>query len=96
MQAGHLFFSHSNSLRMVELRYVHGKDLKEEFFERWLHDFPDPYQQRYLKNVPYGWVVKRGRLLMRLDDGEITFPSTIAAAPDQGRAKLRPSSEDEE
>ena len=31
IDAGHLFFSHSNNLRLVELRYSHGRDMKEEF-----------------------------------------------------------------
>lgn len=95
MEAGHLFFSHSNNLRLVELRYAHGRELKSEFFEKWLRDFPTPYQQRYRKNVPFNWVFKNGRLLMRLEDGEVTFPNTISASSESGGAKLRPSEDDE-
>lgn len=89
MEAGHLFFSHSNNLRQVELRYATGRDLKEEFFAKWLQEFPTPYQQRYRKNVPFGWVVKHGQLLMRLENGEITFPDTTPGTSEIARGKMR-------
>jgi hypothetical protein len=74
IEAGHLFFSHRDNLRFVELRYIHGHDLSKEFFEPWLRDFPTPYQQRYRKSISFGWVEEHGTLLMRLNDGEITYP----------------------
>lgn len=73
MQAGHLFFEYSDNLREVDLRYLHGSQLKE-FFATWLDEFPDPYQQRYRKNIPYGFVKQNGMLLMSLKDGEVVFP----------------------
>jgi hypothetical protein len=77
-EVGHLFFDHRNNLRHVDLRYAHGSAMKE-FFRTWLRDFPDPYQQRYRKNVPFTWVKQHGILLMTLTDGEVTFPETASS-----------------
>ncbi len=74
MDAGHLFFNHSDNLRFVELRYAHGSALKENFFAKWLAAYPDPYPQRYRKSVPYTWVKEHGKLLMILKNGEVDFP----------------------
>ncbi len=76
MAAGHLFFTHKNNLRRVELRYINGHELKTEFFGPWLEAFPDPYQQRYRKSIPFGWVKNNGLLLMKIEDGEISYPKT--------------------
>lgn len=82
MEVGHLFFDHRNNLRNVDLRYVHGSSMKEEFFKRWLTNYPDPYPQRYRKNVPFPWVKQNGILLMTLTDGEVTFPKSAQAIAD--------------
>lgn len=74
MEVGHLFFDHRNNLRNVDLRYVHGRSMTE-FFDDWLENYPDPYQQRYRKNIPFNWVKANGILLMTLTDGEVTFPA---------------------
>jgi hypothetical protein len=74
MKVGHLFFEHASNLRSVDLRWAHGSKLREEFFEKWLEEYPDPYPQRYRKSVPFGWVKKNGILLMTLTDGEVTYP----------------------
>jgi hypothetical protein len=72
-QVGHLFFEYSDNLQEVDLRYLHGSQLAE-FFKQWLDEFPTPYQQRYRKSVPYGYVKENGTLLMSLKDGEVSFP----------------------
>lgn len=74
-KVGHLFFEHQNNLRDVNLRYAHGVQMKE-FFQRWLHEYPDPYPQRYRKNIPFGWVKTHGILLMTLKDGEVAYPQS--------------------
>lgn len=86
IRAGHLFFDHGGNLRKVDLRYASGSDLKE-FFEGWLRQYPDPYPQRYRKNVPFSWVKKNGLLLMSLRDGEIDYPEIRSAATGQFRPK---------
>jgi hypothetical protein len=72
-EVGHLFFDHRDNLRHVDLRYCHGSAMKD-FFKKWLDEFPDPYQQRYRRNIPYQWVKKNGTLLMTLKEGEVTYP----------------------
>ena len=58
--------------------------MKEQFFQRWLDEFPEPYQQRYRKSIPYGWVKERGELLMTIKDGEVVFPELIFESPPDG------------
>lgn len=74
MRVGHLLFDHRNNLRRVDLRYAHGRWMKREFFEKWLKNYPDPYPQRFRKNLPFKWVKENGILLMTLTDGEVTYP----------------------
>jgi hypothetical protein len=77
MKVGHLFFDHRDGLKHVDLRYAHGSSMKE-FFSQWLSEYPDPYPQRYRKNIPFQWVKKYGTLLMTLTEGEVTYPKTSA------------------
>jgi hypothetical protein len=58
---------------MVNLRYAHGSQMKA-FFKDWLDNWPDPYPQRYRKNIPYRWAHENGALLMTLTNGEGTYP----------------------
>lgn len=74
MTVGHLFFEYFENLREVHLRYLHGSQISE-YFQGWLDSYPDPYPQRYRKNIPYGFVRRNGVLLMSLKDGEVVFPS---------------------
>lgn len=76
MEVGHLFFDYFDNLNEVDLRYSHGSELKQ-FFGKWLNDFPDPYGQRYRKNIPYQWVKKNAKLLMTLKNGEVVFPAMV-------------------
>lgn len=73
MKVGHLFFEHADNLRVVHLRYAHGSQMKR-FFTEWRDKWPEPYPQRYRKNIPYKWVEQSGMLLMTLTNGEVTFP----------------------
>lgn len=76
-EVGHLFFDYFDNLSEVDLRYLHGSKMVE-FFGKWLDEYPDPYPQRYRKNVPYSFVKKNGVLLMTLKDGEVVFPTLPA------------------
>lgn len=73
LNVGHLFFSYSDTLDRVELRYLHGSHLAA-YFRKWLIEYPDPYPQRYRKSIPYGYVTKHGQLLMRIVEGEVVYP----------------------
>ena len=92
-EVGHLFFEYADNLRRVDLRYAHGSRMTE-FFQKWLAEYPDPYPQRYRKNVPYGWVKKNGVLLMTLIDGEVTYPNIVP--PDPGSLPQSISAEDKD
>jgi len=81
MEVGHLFFDHRDNLRHVDLRYAHGSWMKERFFQKWLHEFPDPYPQRYRKNISFSWVKENGILIMTLTDGEVTYPPISLSEP---------------
>ena len=79
-EVGHLFFDYFNNLKEVDLRYLHGSKLIE-FFGKWLREYPDPYPQRYRKNIPYGFVKQNGTLLMSLKEGEVVFPTLTTEMP---------------
>ena len=80
IEVGHLFFDYFDNLKEVDLRYLHGSQLVD-FFGKWLDEYPDPYRQRYRKNVPYGFVKQNGTLLMTLKDGELVFPTLASEVP---------------
>jgi hypothetical protein len=73
MKVGHLFFDHSDNLRRVDLRYVHGRALSG-YFRKWLREFPEPYRQRYRRIISFRWVRTHGTLLMSIENGEVTYP----------------------
>ncbi len=91
MNVGHLFFDHWNHLRQVDLRYAHGNWIKQKFFDVWLRDYPDPYPQRYRRNIPFNWVKENGILLMSLKDGEVTFPTSASTSHQPTKKKAKPS-----
>ena len=88
MRVGHLFFDHYNNLKQVDLRYAHGNWMKKNFFEDWLRKYPEPYLQRYRKNIPFKWVKENGILLMSLADGEVVFPRSATGSIRSGRKRL--------
>ena len=75
-----MFFDHADNLREVTLHYAHGSQMSE-FFKKWLEEYPDPYPQRYRKNIPFQWVRKNASLLMTLTDGEVSFPESARTDP---------------
>jgi hypothetical protein len=96
LEVGHLFFDYFDNLKEVDLRYLHGSQLTE-FFGKWRDEYPDPYPQRYRKNVPYGFVKQQGTLLMTLKDGEVVFPVLASeATPASISVKASESDEPEE
>jgi hypothetical protein len=77
-KVGHLFFEYTDNLQEVELWYMHGSELAPDHFDEWLKAFPERPEdykgQRFRRSVPYGVVQQRGKLLMQLENGEVTFP----------------------
>jgi hypothetical protein len=78
MKVGHLFFDYFENLKEVDLRWLHGSALIE-YFNKWLENYPDPYDKRYRNSVPYGFVKENGVLLMTLKDGELVYPALCEA-----------------
>jgi hypothetical protein len=87
MKVGHLFFDHSNNLRHVDLRYLPGSSLRKVFSE-WLREYPDPYPQRYRKNIPFSHVKANGTLLMTLRNGEVVYPKMRSASSSETASGL--------
>jgi hypothetical protein len=81
MEVGHLFFDYYDNLKEVDLRFLSGTDLKKLYFDKWLEAYPDPYPQRYRKNIPYSFVKKNGTLLMTIKDGEVIHPTVLRQEP---------------
>lgn len=69
----HLFIDHSDFLNKVVVRFLYGSQAKELYFDKWLSNYPNPYPQRYRKNIPYKWVVNNAKVLLVLDKSKITF-----------------------
>lgn len=80
LKVGHLFFEHADNLRVVHLRYAHGSQMKK-YFTEWRDNWPEPYPQRYRKNIPYGWVKANATLLMTITNGEVTYPEPTKTDP---------------
>ena len=72
--AGHIYISHRDELRHVDVRYCDGSRLSE-FFDHWESENPysRPNEQRFRRSVPYGWVKENAKLILRIEDGEPTF-----------------------
>ncbi len=81
MEVGHLFFDYYDNLKEVDLRFLSGTNLKEPYFDKWLDAYPDPYPQRYRKNIPYNFVKQNGTLLMTIKDGEVIHPKVLNKEP---------------
>jgi len=91
-KAGHLFFQHSDNLRLVELWHVAGAQATTHF-DKWLKEYPIPYQQqRFRRSISHNWVRTNGTLLMRLREGEIDYPELDEAKPKEAAAGIKPNS----
>ena len=93
MMVGHLFFEYFDNLKEVDLRYLHGSQMTP-YFQAWQQEYPDPYPQRYRKNIPYGFVKQNGILLMSLRDGEVVFPSLTSEASQSRASALEEESQE--
>lgn len=73
-KAGHIFISHRDDLRHVDVRYCEGSQLLE-FFDLWESEEPysKPNAQRFRRSIPYGWIQENATLILQIEDGEPTF-----------------------
>lgn len=75
MQVNHIFVSYSPNYENIEVRLVHGSDLRA-IFERWLPGLIENYEgenrrQRYRKSIPYGFVKQHGVLILETQQGQL-------------------------
>lgn len=72
--AGHIFISHRDELRHVDVRYCEGSQLAG-YFDSWEQEepYPRPSEQRFRRSVSYRWATKNATLILRIEDGEPTF-----------------------
>ena len=72
--AGHIFISHRDSLKFVEVRHCNGLDLADHF-GKWKDEQPysRPGTQRFRRGIGHAVVIERGTLLLRIEDGEATY-----------------------
>lgn len=71
----HLFISYSPDYKNIEVRLVQGSFLKSKF-QSWLSALRKNYRgnnprQRYRRSIPYGTVKKEGKLMMKVELGEL-------------------------
>ena len=73
-QTGHIFISHRDDLAVVEVRIASGDDVAP-FIDEWESEQPysRPSQQRFRKSVPFRWVTNHAKLVLRIENGEVTF-----------------------
>lgn len=70
MKSGHLFIVHNDFLNKVEVWYGEGKQMKKDYFNKWLANYPNPYPQWYRRSIPFGWVKGNGKLLLTVNGGK--------------------------
>jgi hypothetical protein len=81
-EVNHLFCTYSETYKDVAVRVMQGVDLAEKYFKVWEPDYLKNYnisvpvsqrRQRFRKNIPFGYVEKNGILVLKIEDGAITF-----------------------
>ncbi len=75
MKVNHIFFSYSPDYRNVEVRAMKGAALKKKF-KAWVPGLEANYKgpnrkQRYRRSISFGIVKKEGKLIMKLEQGEL-------------------------
>lgn len=80
----HLFCSYSRDYSVVEVRVIAGEDLADIYFKDWEIGYLKNYdrdadsnsrRQRYRKAIPFGYVKKEGEMILKIENGEITYES---------------------
>lgn len=81
----HLFICYSNDCDDIEVWRVEGAQLAE-IFAGWKAGYIQNYKnekQRYRKNIAFGTVRLRGKLIMQIKDGQLAFPQLDTEASQQ-------------
>lgn len=75
MKVAHVFVSYSPDYRDLEVHIMDGSQLKSRF-KAWLPGLKANYEgpnrrQRYRRSIPYGLVKKEGKLILKVEQGEL-------------------------
>jgi hypothetical protein len=76
----HVFISYSPDYKNVEVRVVKGSALRDSF-KSWIPGLKANYEgknpkQRFRRSIPYGTVKNKGKLIMKIEQGEVVKLST--------------------
>lgn len=83
----HFFCSYSADYQSFQVYFVNGK-LLEPFFDKWIPEYIKNYKkaedatgleaserrQRFRRSVPFGWVIRNGRLVMQVVNAKLVMP----------------------
>ena len=83
----HYFCSYTPDYQSFEVYFMSGKNLAP-YLTKWIPEYLKNYnkiegassldasarRQRFRRSVPYGWVAKNGRLVMKVEGGKLIFP----------------------
>lgn len=81
-EVNHLFCTYSETYKDIVVRVMRGKDLAEKYFRSWEPDYLKNYdisvpdsqrRQRFRKNISFSYVEANGELVLKIEDGVITF-----------------------
>ncbi len=81
-EVNHLFCTYSETYKDVAVRVMRGADLAEKYFKSWEPNYLRNYdisvpdakrRQRFRKNISFGYVEAHGELVLKIEDGIITF-----------------------
>lgn len=81
MTVDHIFISYSANYQNVVVRFVAGAELAS-IFEGWrpglvLNYTGENRKQRYRKSIAYSTVVKKGQILMQIQDGRFAYVDEV-------------------
>ena len=87
----HFFCSYAPDYKSFQVYSMMGKELST-YFLKWIPEYlknynkvdgalsldADARRQRFRRSVPFGWVAKNGRLVMKIESGQMIFPQCEA------------------
>ncbi len=81
MRVNHVFISYSPDYRSIEVRYI-GEGKLKSTFGAWLPGLEKNYsgdlpRQRYRKSISYGIVKREGKLIMKVENGDLVQVSKV-------------------
>lgn len=84
MKVDHFFCSYSRDYKSFQVNFLKGEKLAP-YFEKWIPKYLTNYNkiegdvpptarlQRFRRSIPYGFVIKNGRQVMKVDEGLMVY-----------------------